>query len=72
MQARREILEWAGQGRIAGAGLRRALEVAAVLPGAGDWRRFLDQLLAFVGATMLAASVVFFFAYNWHELGRRA
>jgi uncharacterized membrane protein len=52
--------------------LRRALEVAAVLPGAGDWRRFLDQLLAFVGATMLAASVVFFLAYNWHELGRLA
>lgn len=72
MQARREILEWAGQGRMVGAGLRRALELAAVLPSAGDWQRFLDRLLLFMGATMLAASVVFFFAYNWHELGRLA
>jgi uncharacterized membrane protein len=72
MQARREILEWAGQGRMLGAGLRRALEVAAVLPSAGAWRRFLDRLLLFMGATMLAASVGFFFAYNWNELGRFA
>jgi uncharacterized membrane protein len=71
-QPRAEILEWVEQGRIAPAALRRALELAAVLPGAGDWRRFLDRLLLFMGATMLAAGVIFFFAYNWQDLGRLA
>jgi len=71
-QPRSDILGWAEQGRVTPAGLRRAFEAAGLLPGAGDWRRFLDRLLLFMGATMLAASVVFFFAYNWRELGRLA
>ncbi|HSN33841.1 MAG TPA: DUF2157 domain-containing protein [Ideonella sp.] len=71
-QPRAEILEWAEQGRIAPGALCRALELAAVLPGAADWRRFLDRLMLFMGATMLAAGVVFFFAYNWQDLGRLA
>lgn len=67
---RREILEWAGQGRIAPQNLRAALELGAVLPTAEQWRRFLDRLLLFMGAVMLAASVIFFLAYNWQDLGR--
>lgn len=67
---RREILEWAGQGRIAPQNLRAALELGAVLPTAEQWRRFLDRLLLFMGAVLLAASVVFFLAYNWQDLGR--
>src|SRR5262245_10899955 len=72
MQPRSEILDWAGQGRIAAGGLRRALELGAVLPGADEWRRFLDRLLLFTGTVLLAAGVVFFFAYNWQDLGRYA
>ncbi|HSE01125.1 MAG TPA: DUF2157 domain-containing protein [Burkholderiales bacterium] len=67
---RRVILEWAGQGRIAPQNLRAALELGAVLPTAEQWRRFLDRLLLFMGAVMLAASVIFFLAYNWQDLGR--
>jgi uncharacterized membrane protein len=70
--ARNEILEWAEEGRIAPQGVRRALELGAVLPTADEWRRFLDRLLLFMGATMLAAGVIFFFAYNWQDLGRYA
>lgn len=70
MHARREILEWAEQGRIAAAGLRRALELAEVLPGAAEWRGFLDRLLLFLGAVLLGAGILFFFAFNWNELGR--
>jgi uncharacterized membrane protein len=69
---RNEILEWAEEGRIAPQEVRRALELGAVLPTADEWQRFLDRLLLFVGATMLAAGVIFFFAYNWQELGRYA
>ncbi len=71
-QARGRIVEWAEQGRIAPGGMRRALELAGALPGRVQWRRFLDRLLAFMGGTMLAAALVFFFAYNWQDLGRIA
>lgn len=70
--ARDEILDWVEQGRIAPQDVRRALEAAAALPGAEQWRRFLDRLLAFLGVTLLAAGVIFFFAFNWNELGRFA
>jgi len=69
---RSEILSWAEAGRIAEGRLRPALDAGGALPDAADWRRFLDRLLLFMGAVMLAASVVFFFAYNWQELGRMA
>jgi uncharacterized membrane protein len=68
--SRSEILEWAGQGRIAPRYLRRALELGEALPTADEWRRFLDRLFLFMGAAMLAASITFFLAYNWQELGR--
>lgn len=70
--ARDEILDWVEQGRIAPHNLRRALEAAAVLPSADEWRRFLDRLLVFMGTVLLAAGVIFFFAYNWQHLGRFA
>lgn len=71
-EPRNEILRWSEAGRIAEGKVRSALETAGALPSAADWRRFLDRLLLFVGAVMLSASVVFFFAYNWHDLGRLA
>ncbi|MBI1942327.1 MAG: DUF2157 domain-containing protein [Betaproteobacteria bacterium] len=69
---RDEILDWVEQGRLAPQNLRRALDAAAVLPSTDQWRRFLDRLLAFMGVVLLAAGVIFFFAYNWNELGRFA
>jgi uncharacterized membrane protein len=72
VQPRSEILDWAGQGRIADGKLRRALEIGAVLPTAGEWRAFLDRLLLFLGAALLCAAVIFFFAFNWSALGRFA
>jgi uncharacterized membrane protein len=71
-QARSRILHWAQLGRIAPGQVRRALEAAGALPDAARWRRFLDRVLLFMGGTLLAASVVFFFAYNWQDLGRLA
>ena len=71
-QARGRILKWAEQGHIAPGGLRRALELAGALPHGAQWRNFLERLLTFMGGTMLAAAVVFFFAFNWQELGRLA
>jgi uncharacterized membrane protein len=69
---RSEILDWAEQGRIAAGGLRRALEIGAALPTANQWRRFLDRVLLYLGAVLLSAGVIFFFAFNWNDLGRFA
>ena len=70
--SREDILEWAAAERISAANLRRALEIGGVLPDRTRWRRFLDQLLLWLGVVMVAASVIFFLAYNWHDLGRYA
>jgi uncharacterized membrane protein len=37
-----------------------------------DWRYFLAQLCLWLGTLALAASVIFFFAFNWDDLGRFA
>jgi uncharacterized membrane protein len=70
--SRSDIVDWSDQGRIPHDRLREALEFAGVLPGAADWRRFLDRLLLFMGVVLLAAGVIFFFAFNWQDLGRFA
>jgi uncharacterized membrane protein len=70
--ARREILEWVEQGRIAPQNLRAALEAAGVLPSADAWRGFLERLLLWLGTVFLAAAGIFFIAYNWAGMGRYA
>jgi predicted Zn finger-like uncharacterized protein len=67
---RGEILSWAADGRLAVEKLPQALCLAGALPGPAEWRRFLDALALWLGAICLAAAVIFFFAYNWQELGR--
>ncbi|MBK9990863.1 MAG: DUF2157 domain-containing protein [Verrucomicrobia bacterium] len=69
---RSDILDWVDQGRIPNDKLRDALSVAEVLPQADDWRRFLDRMFLFMGVVLLAAGVIFFFAFNWQGLGRFA
>ena len=60
------------QGRIAPENVQPALSVAGVFPSGSSWQRFLDQLLLWLGALMLAAGVIYFLAYNWNDLGRYA
>lgn len=69
---RRAVLDWAEAGHLPAAALPRALSLAGVLPNPADWRRFLDRLLLWLGAILLAAALVFFLAYNWREMGRYA
>jgi uncharacterized membrane protein len=73
MRTRRQILiDWMERDLIAPGNLHRALFVAGVFPSAAGWRRFLDPLLLWLGALMLAAGVIYFLAYNWNDLGRFA
>lgn len=52
--------------------VEEAMRVSGVLPDRADWRKFIDRLLLWGGAVLLAAGVIFFFAYNWRELGNLA
>jgi uncharacterized membrane protein len=67
---RSQILDWAEQGAIAPENVSAALALAGATPDASEWRRFVSALLLWLGALLIAAGVVFFFAYNWHALGR--
>lgn len=64
------VIDWAEQERIAPGVLPQALDVAGVTPDARAWKRFIESLLLSLGALLLAAGIIFFFAYNWQALGR--
>ena len=70
MSVRRDILEWAEAGRIAPSAVLTALRVGGALPNASAWRRFVEQLLLWLGVVLITAGVGFFVAYNWQDLGR--
>jgi uncharacterized membrane protein len=70
--SRRQILEWAEQGALSTDNVAAALARAGATPDASEWRRFVSALLLWLGALLFAAGVIFFFAYNWHALGRFA
>ncbi len=69
---RNAILHWARVGRLLAGNVEQAMRTAGELPGRADWSRFIDRLLLWSGSVLLAAGVIFFFAYNWNELGRVA
>ncbi len=60
------------QGSLAAGNVEQAMREAGELPNRSDWRGFIDRLLLWGGAVLLAVGVIFFFAYNWNELGRVA
>lgn len=70
--AREEVIGWASEGALAGERVRDALRVAGVIPSAAQWRVFVERLLSWLGAMLIAAALCYFVAANWHELGRYA
>lgn len=50
----------------------RALALAGITPDGTAWRRFLDWLLAGLGAALVLSGIIFFFAYNWADMHRFA
>lgn len=69
---RGEIMAWSETGHLAADALPNAFRIAGTLPGRMMWRSFMDGLALWMGAVFLAAAVIFFFAYNWKELGHFA
>ena len=60
----------AQQGVITPDELEQALRITGVIPDGARWANFLNKLFLFLGAMLLAAGVIFFFAYNWAAMHR--
>jgi len=60
------------EGMLSEEGLHRGLELLAETPPAVEWRRFLSVALLALGSALTLSGIVFFFAYNWDDLGRFA
>ncbi|MGE6108431.1 DUF2157 domain-containing protein [Aeromonas sobria] len=68
--ARRPLLDWIKQGRLAPDRLADALRLAELPPGPDRWRQLFDRLLLLLGCLCLGAGIIFFVAFNWQGLGR--
>ncbi|WP_162806654.1 DUF2157 domain-containing protein [Sphingosinicella terrae] len=66
------VLDWFDAGRVVPGREAALLRAAGVAPGRADWRAFLTQLTLWLGTLALAFAVIFFFAFNWEDLGRFA
>jgi uncharacterized membrane protein len=64
------VTDWVEQGRLAPEALPEALRIAGITPDVAAWRRFIAGLLLSLGTLLVASGVIFFFAYNWQDLGR--
>lgn len=69
---RTALLDWMAQGRLRPQEAADVLRLAGMTPGRSDWRYFLDRLMLWLGTVSCGAAVVFFFAYNWQDMGRFA
>lgn len=67
-----QLFKLAEAGSLTSKELARAAQLAPLRPSSEAWLLAADRLLAFAGALLLGAAVVFFFAYNWAELHRFA
>jgi uncharacterized membrane protein len=52
------------------AALARAIEIATATPPPAAWHRFLARALTVLGAALVLAGAICFFAYNWDRIGR--
>ncbi len=50
--------------------LQRALEITTATPPRAEWHRFLARTLTLLGAGLILAGIICFFAYNWNRIGR--
>ena len=64
------IYRWINQGLIKAEQRQQALQIAGERPTAASWLSFSKNLLLMMGLLALAFGVVFFFAFNWNEMGR--
>ncbi|HJV25508.1 MAG TPA: DUF2157 domain-containing protein [Aromatoleum sp.] len=69
---RESLLALAESGALSRAQLDAAARLLPLAPSGESWLRAADRTLAVAGALLLAAGLIFFFAYNWDTLHRFA
>ncbi len=67
-----ELYALAESGALSAEQLRRAQAAGPLAPSPAQWLAAADRLFAFAGALLLAAGLIFFFAWNWDALHRFA
>ncbi|MFN7142325.1 MAG: DUF2157 domain-containing protein [Myxococcota bacterium] len=60
------------RGLVAPADLPAAVRHVGAPPSPAAWAAFGDRLLLFLGAALILAGVIYFFAFNWDGMGRFA
>ena len=66
------LLALAEDGALTPRQLEQAAAVAPLVPARDEWLAGADRVLAVAGVILLAAGLIFFFAYNWDALHRFA
>lgn len=69
---RSEVLHWFDAGRVHPDREQEVLRAAGIMPSRAGWLAFLGQLTLWLGTIAIAGAVIFFFAFNWDDLGRFA
>lgn len=64
------LRQLAEHGSLDAPALERALDIAGVFPSKRGWQQLLNRLLLFLGVALVLAGIIFFFAYNWTEMGK--
>ncbi len=65
------IYSWIKSGLIDSKSVQDSLELVGERPGSVSWFNFIKQTLVLLALLSLAVGVVFFFAYNWNDMGRQ-
>jgi uncharacterized membrane protein len=66
---RNTLLEWAQDGHLVQQQLEQLIKDITAEPSVEHWLQFLKRLFISCAAIALASSLIFFFAYNWQEIG---
>ena len=72
MSHRRALLTLLKHGLIPADRIDEAIAVSNVHPSDAQWFRFVDRLLLVTGVVFVSLAAIFFFAYNWADLGKFA
>lgn len=66
---RNTLLEWAKDGHLEQQQLEQVIKDITAEPSVEHWLVFIKRLFVSCAAIALASSQIFFFAYNWQEIG---
>lgn len=72
LRERGTLLALAEEGALTPRQLEQAAAVAPLVPARDEWLSGADRVLAVAGVILLAAGLIFFFAWNWDALHRFA